>query len=152
MYLLLAIQLENMQIFIRNAAKLLALSVEQDDTVQDVYEYVAQESGCLMNDLVLSFHGAVLNNEQTIEQLNFVPGTVLDANVKLLGGKTHGRINNAGKVRNATPKVAPTEKPKKKTGRARRREQYQQRFSNKVASPDGLRRGPNSNYQQPANQ
>jgi hypothetical protein len=27
----------NMQIFIRNAAKLLALNVENDDTIQDVY-------------------------------------------------------------------------------------------------------------------
>jgi hypothetical protein len=47
-------------------------------------------------------------------------------------------------------KVAPSEKPKKKTGRARRREQYAKRFTTKIASPSEFRRGPNSNYQQPA--
>ncbi|CAF4717246.1 unnamed protein product, partial [Rotaria sp. Silwood2] len=95
-------------------------------------------------------HGTPLNNEQTIEEFGLVPGTVLDASIKLLGGKTHGRINHAGKVKNQTPNVAQTEKPKKKTGRARRREQYAQRFSNKVASPNGVHRGPNSNYRPPA--
>merc|ERR1711939_364691 len=98
----------SMQLFIRNAAKLLALNVEQEDTILDVYEYVAQESGCEMNDLLLSYHGTLLNNEQTIGEVTFVPGTVLDAAIKVRGGKTHGRINNAGKVKNATPKVAPT--------------------------------------------
>ncbi|CAF1468146.1 unnamed protein product [Adineta ricciae] len=139
-----------MQIFIRNAAKLLTVNVEQDDTVQDVYEYVAQESDCEMIDLLLSVHGTILNNEQTIEEVIFVPGTVLDATVKVRGGKIHGRMNNAGKVKNLTPKVPPQEKPKKKTGRARRREQYAHRFSNKVAVPSGFRVGPNSNYQLPA--
>ncbi|CAF0755664.1 unnamed protein product [Adineta ricciae] len=138
-----------MQIFIRNSAKLLAVNVEQDDTVQDVYEYVAQESGCEMTDLLLSVHGMVLNNEQTIEEIISIPGTVLDATVKVRGGKIHGRMNNAGKVKNMTPKVPPQQKPKKKTGRARRREQYAHRFSNKVAVPNGFRVGPNSNYQLP---
>lgn len=58
-----------------------------------------------MNDLLLSFRGTLLNNEQAIEEFSFVPGTVFDVSVKLLGGKTHGRINNAGKVKNQTPKV-----------------------------------------------
>jgi small subunit ribosomal protein S30e len=43
--------------------------------------------------------------------------------------------------------VAKQEKHKKKTGRAKRRLQYKQRFVNKVAG-FGRRRGPNSN--QPA--
>ncbi|CAF2977982.1 unnamed protein product [Rotaria sp. Silwood2] len=138
-----------MQIFVRGTAKLLAFDVEKDDTIQDVYEYIAQECGYVVNDILLSLHGTSLNNEQTIEEFDLVPGTIIDANVKLLGGKTHGRINNAGKVKNQTPKVAPTEKPKKKTGRARRREQYAQRFANKIAFPNESRRGPNSNYRLP---
>ncbi|CAF3327402.1 unnamed protein product [Rotaria socialis] len=135
-----------MQIFVRGPANLLAFNIEKDDTLQDVYECIAQESGCVLNDIVLSLHGAPLNNEQLFEEFNLVPGSTIDAHVKVLGGKTHGRLNNAGKVKNATPKVAPTEKPKKKTGRARRREQYAHRFANKVVSPSGDRRGPNSNY------
>jgi hypothetical protein len=58
-----------------------------------------------MNDVLLSFHGTLLNNEQAIEELDLVSGATFDANVKVLGGKTHGRINNAGKVKNQTPKV-----------------------------------------------
>ncbi|CAF3473504.1 unnamed protein product [Rotaria socialis] len=123
-----------MQIFVRGPANLLAFNIEKDDTLQDVYECIAQESGCVLNDIVV-----------TTEVFPFDRSTI-DAHVKVLGGKTHGRLNNAGKVKNATPKVAPTEKPKKKTGRARRREQYAHRFANKVVSPSGDRRGPNSNY------
>ncbi|CAF0937322.1 unnamed protein product [Rotaria sp. Silwood1] len=138
-----------MQIFVRGTAKVLAFNVEKDDSIQDVYEYIAQESGYAVNDILLSLYGTPLNNEQTIEEFDLVPGTIIDANIKLLGGKTHGRMNQAGKVKKQTPKVAPTEKPKKKTGRARRREQYAQRFANKIASPNGFRSGPNSNYQLP---
>ena len=121
-----------------------------------------------MNDLLLSFHGTLLNNnEQQMEELDLLPGATFDVSMKILGGKTHGGLNRVGKVKAGTPKVSfclneiredanhyslseqvpPQEKPKKKTGRARRREQYAQRFSNKVASPNGIRLGPNSNYQ-----
>ncbi|CAF1562879.1 unnamed protein product [Adineta steineri] len=62
----------------------------------------------------------------------------------------HGGINRAGKVKAQTPKVAPQEKSKQLTGRARRREQYAKRFTQTVASGDGIRRGPNSNYLRPA--
>ncbi|CAF1450777.1 unnamed protein product [Adineta steineri] len=84
--------------------KLLALNVENDDTIQD--EYIAQESGCAVNDLLLSVHRTILNNEHTIEECNFVPGTLFDVCVKVLGGKTHGRIGQAGKVKACTPKVS----------------------------------------------
>ncbi len=59
-----------------------------------------------MNELLLSLHGTLLNNEQAIEELDLVSGAVFDASVKVLGGKTHGRINQAGKVKNSTPKVS----------------------------------------------
>ncbi|KNC55994.1 uncharacterized protein AMSG_02007 [Thecamonas trahens ATCC 50062] len=56
-------------------------------------------------------------------------------------GKVHGGLARAGKVKNQTPKVEPTEKTKPKTGRAKKRELYTKRFINK--SDD--RRSPNSN-------
>lgn len=40
----------------------------------------------------------------------------------------HGGLNQAGKVRNLTPKVPKTEKKKKLTGRAQNRAKYAQRF------------------------
>ena len=58
-----------------------------------------------MNDLSLSLHGAPLQNEQLIEEIDLVPGTIFDVSVKVLGGKTHGRIGLAGKVKGQTPKV-----------------------------------------------
>lgn len=58
-----------------------------------------------MNDLFLSFHGAVLNNEQEMEDLDLVPGATLDISMKVVGGKTHGGLNEVGKVKNGTPKV-----------------------------------------------
>lgn len=56
----------------------------------------------------------------------------------------HIQFNIIGKVKGQTPKVEKQEKKKKKTGRAKRRIQYNRRFVNVVAS-FGRRRGPNSN-------
>ena len=62
----------------------------------------------------------------------------------LFAGKVHGSLARAGKVKGQTPKVEKQEKKKKKTGRAKRRLQYNRRFVNVVAT-FGRRRGPNSN-------
>ena len=64
---------------------------------------------------------------------------------RLLGGKVHGSLARAGKVKGQTPKVAKMEdKKKKKTGRCKRRIQYNRRFSTAV-SAFGRKKGPNSN-------
>ena len=47
-------------------------------------------------------------------------------------GKQHGSLARAGKVRGQTPKVEKQDKKKKKTGRAKRRIQYNRRFVNVV--------------------
>ncbi|CAH1373673.1 unnamed protein product, partial [Tenebrio molitor] len=70
--------------------------------------------------------------------------TDIELTVGLLGGKVHGSLARAGKVKGQTPKVEKQEKKKKKTGRAKRRIQYNRRFVNVVAT-FGRRRGPNSN-------
>lgn len=61
------------------------------------------------------------------------------------GGKVHGSLARAGKVKGQTPKV-PKQEGKKKalTGRAKKRWQYNRRFVNVVAT-GGKRVGPNSN-------
>uniref|UniRef100_A0A8B9MZE0 FAU ubiquitin like and ribosomal protein S30 fusion n=1 Tax=Accipiter nisus TaxID=211598 RepID=A0A8B9MZE0_9AVES len=58
--------------------------------------------------------------------------------------KVHGSLARAGKVRGQTPKVAKQEKKKKKTGRAKRRMQYNRRFVN-VVPGFGKKKGPNAN-------
>lgn len=89
-----------------------------------------------------------LSCEGTILDL-FTPASALssfelDLTVPLLGGKVHGSLARAGKVKGQTPKVEKQEKKKKKTGRAKRRIQYNRRFVN-VVQGFGRRRGPNSN-------
>lgn len=59
-------------------------------------------------------------------------------------GKVHGSLARAGKVKHQTPKVEKQEKKKKKTGRAKRRIQYNRRFVNVVAT-FGRKKGPNAN-------
>merc|ERR1712244_3048 len=56
--------------------------------------------------------------------LAVVENLTVDLTVPLLGGKVHGSLARAGKVRGQTPKVEAQEKKKKKTGRAKRRIQY----------------------------
>ncbi|KAH9630082.1 hypothetical protein HF086_004788 [Spodoptera exigua] len=68
----------------------------------------------------------------------------LDITISLPGGKVHGSLARAGKVKGQTPKVEKQQKKKKKTGRAKRRIQYNRRFVN-VVQTFGRRRGPNSN-------
>merc|ERR1719414_2892785 len=58
----------------------------------------------------------------------------VDVTFPLLGGKVHGSLARAGKVRGQTPKVDAQEKKKKRTGRAKRRIQYNRRFVNVVSS------------------
>ncbi|KAJ2687278.1 40S ribosomal protein S30 [Coemansia spiralis] len=55
-------------------------------------------------------------------------------------GKVHGSLARAGKVKNQTPKVEATEKPKKVTGRAMKRAKYIRRFVNVTLQPGGKRR------------
>jgi len=60
-------------------------------------------------------------------------------------GKVHGSLARAGKVRGQTPKVAKNaDKPKPKTGRAKKRIIYNRRFVNVVVGM-GKKKGPNSN-------
>lgn len=76
-------------------------------------------------------------------QINDYSSQVLDMTVGLLGGKVHGSLARAGKVKGQTPKVDKQEKKKKKTGRAKRRFQYNRRFVN-IVQGFGRKRGPNA--------
>ena len=61
----------------------------------------------------------------------------------MVGGKVHGSLARAGKVKGQTPKVEKQEKKKQKTGRAKRRMQYNKRIVN-VVTGMGKKRGPNA--------
>ena len=73
--------------------------------------------------------------------------STLDLSLRLRGGgKVHGSLARAGKVKGQTPKVAKQEESKKAlTGRAKKRWQYNRRFVNVTAGIGGKKLGPNSN-------
>lgn len=95
---------------------------------------------------VLYCCGRPLDEEQKIIGSELRDGEYIDVCVRLRGGKVHGSLARAGKVKGQTPKVEKQEKRKKKTGRAKRRMQYNRRFVN-VVQTFGRRRGPNTNQQ-----
>jgi len=59
-------------------------------------------------------------------------------------GKQHGTIAKAGKVKAQTPKIEKKEKRKQPRGRAKKRMQFNRRFSSKVKAIGGPKKGPNS--------
>ncbi|CAI9549042.1 unnamed protein product [Staurois parvus] len=105
---------------------------------------VAQLEGLSDCDVVLSYGGAALEDDVVLSQSGVGDQCTLDLAGRLLGGKVHGSLARAGKVRGQTPKVAKQEKKKKKTGRAKRRMQYNRRFVN-VVPTFGKKKGPNAN-------
>lgn len=92
-------------------------------------------------ELCLSCEGTPLSGDLFVSSLSSFE---IDLTMPLLGGKVHGSLARAGKVKGQTPKVERQEKKKKKTGRAKRRIQFNRRFANVVQS-FGRRRGPNAN-------
>ncbi len=61
------------------------------------------------------------------------------------GGKVHGSLARAGKVKGQTPKVEKQEKKKLPRGRAKKRMQFNRRVVNSNVAPGGKALGPNSN-------
>ncbi|XP_065737634.1 ubiquitin-like FUBI-ribosomal protein eS30 fusion protein isoform X2 [Phocoena phocoena] len=87
-------------------------------------------------------HTLEVTVQETVAQIKAL--STLEVAGRMLGGKVHGSLARAGKVRGQTPKVAKQEKKKKKTGRAKRRMQYNRRFVN-VVPTFGKKKGPNAN-------
>ena len=100
--------------------------------------------GIAPEDQVVLLAGTPLEDEATLGQCGVEALTTLEVAGRMLGGKVHGSLARAGKVRGQTPKVAKQEKKKKKTGRAKRRMQYNRRFVN-VVPTFGKKKGPNAN-------
>jgi len=108
------------------------------ESYQELKNCVSQHEN---TTVLLYVSGKPLGDEGLVESLK---NSAIDVTFPLLGGKVHGSLARAGKVRGQTPKVDAQEKKKKRTGRAKRRIQYNRRFVN-VVSSFGPKRGPNSN-------
>merc|ERR1712080_476896 len=118
------------------------MGLVEDQTVADIRSAVALKESLPLEDINLYCSGTPLEDGFEVAELN---GLTVDVTVGLLGGRVHGSLARAGKVRGQTPKVEAGEKKKKKTGRARRRIQYNRRFVNVVETFGGRKKGPNSN-------
>merc|ERR1711981_646417 len=105
-------------------------------TEQELIEFACQQEQATAEELTFSVGGAPMNFASLNEE-----STVTICG-KLLGGKVHGSLARAGKVKGQTPKVDKEDKRKKKTGRAARRAQYNRRFVTS-ANTFGKRKGPN---------
>ncbi|NP_001291833.1 ubiquitin-like protein fubi and ribosomal protein S30 isoform X1 [Ailuropoda melanoleuca] len=132
-----------MQLFVR-AQELHTLEVTGQETVAQIKAHVSLLEGIAPEDQVVLLAGTPLEDEATLGQCGVEALTTLEVAGRMLGGKVHGSLARAGKVRGQTPKVAKQEKKKKKTGRAKRRMQYNRRFVN-VVPTFGKKKGPNAN-------
>ncbi|CAF1629461.1 unnamed protein product, partial [Didymodactylos carnosus] len=92
-----------MQIFVRGA-ELIPLDVENDVAVNDIKETIAEEYELEIDNILLSFNGVPLGDDQNLSSFGITPGATIDASVKLFGGKVHGSLARAGKVKGQTPK------------------------------------------------
>ncbi|VEN61292.1 unnamed protein product [Callosobruchus maculatus] len=117
------------------------LECQGTETVGEVKQKIASLEGLKASEVSLYAAGVPIADSSLVSEFET---TDIELTVGLLGGKVHGSLARAGKVKGQTPKVEKQEKKKKKTGRAKRRIQYNRRFVNVVAS-FGRRRGPNSN-------
>nr|AFM90947.1 40S ribosomal protein S30 [Callorhinchus milii] len=132
-----------MQLFLR-AQNLHSLDVTGKETVGEIKAHVETLEGLAASDQVLLLAGTPLEDDAVIGQCGVSEHCTLEVAARMLGGKVHGPLARAGKVKGQTPKVAKQEKKKKRTGRAKRRMQYNRRFVN-VVPTFGKKKGPNSN-------
>merc|ERR1712098_40362 len=117
------------------------LDLSQQKTVQDVKSFVNAREGLASEEMAVYYEGQPL--EDATELYSFKNEATLHVELRMVGGKVHGSLARAGKVRGQTPKVDKQEIKKKKTGRAKRRMQYNRRFVNVVAG-FGRKKGPNA--------
>ncbi|EEC00639.1 40S ribosomal protein S30, putative [Ixodes scapularis] len=129
---------------ILNCQEVHAIEVTGDETVAFLKNYLQTAEGIAAADQCLYSAGKPLSDEELLSAC-LSDGSRIDAVVPLLGGKERGKLAiQKDETLLFLKQVDKQEKKKKKTGRAKRRIQYNRRFVNAVAT-FGRRRGPNTN-------
>ncbi|KAB0337404.1 ubiquitin-like FUBI-ribosomal protein eS30 fusion protein [Muntiacus reevesi] len=118
-------------------------TVTGQETIAQIKAHVALLEGIAPKDQVLLLAGTPLEDEATLGQCGVEALSILEVADCMPGGKVHGSLAHAGKVRGQTPKVVKQEK-QQKTGRAKSCMQYNRRFVN-VGPTFGNKKGPNAN-------
>ncbi|RZC35395.1 Ribosomal S30 and/or ubiquitin domain containing protein, partial [Asbolus verrucosus] len=101
------------------------LECETNETVAEIKDRIAALENINSSEISLYAAGTPVSDDRLVSTFE---NTDIELTVGLLGGKVHGSLARAGKVRGQTPKVEKQEKKKKKTGRAKKRMQYNRRF------------------------
>ncbi|KAI6646665.1 40S ribosomal protein S30 [Oopsacas minuta] len=133
-----------MQVFAQTTERTHVIDIRKETLVSELLEIISQETSVPEDKLSLSYIGSPLVSGPLTDY-----GITHESNIqvsgRIPGGKVHGSLARAGKVKNVTPKVEKQDKKKAKTGRAKRREQYKRRFQQQVTGRGGRPKGPNSN-------
>merc|ERR1712002_331649 len=112
---------EKMQLFVRGYLGVHTVDVTGFESVESLRNLVCQLEGIdEVENQILNFNGAPLIEEEPLLACGLSELTTIEMTSRLLGGKVHGSLARAGKVKGQTSKVEKQEKKKKKTGRARR--------------------------------
>merc|ERR1712154_265001 len=127
---------------ILNGSQTHVVEVSPEANLSQLRAQLSMLEGVDCEQLNLFCSGAPLEDQVNLAALE---NQTIDLTVPLLGGKVHGSLARAGKVKGQTPKVEPQEKKKLPTGRAKKRMQFNRRFVNVATSAGGKRLGPNSN-------
>lgn len=97
-----------------------AYAVEASSMVEDIKSLIQEKEGVAVAAQRLLFAGKQLEDSCSLAEYNVQEESTLTLALRLIGGgKVHGSLTRAGKVRNQTPKVEKQEKGKSHVGRAK---------------------------------
>ena len=131
-----------MQIFVHSQARHV-VDVEASASVDAVKATIASLEGLPLEQMYLTCAGRPVEAGSLLDN-GVMDLSTVEVGMRMVGGKVHGSLARAGKVKGQTPKIEKQEKKKEKTGRAKRRQQYNKRFVNVVTTPGGKAKGPNA--------